>query len=137
MNKLFRADTTGVFKLDELQKQKIERKAANIPANLAPLGERIRGQRKRMGLARGEMARRLGCTEGHLLEIELGSIDIGFDLLDKIAHTTGCTLQHLLLGEEPSYAQRQLLEMAAIWSKNRPLQVSEILGNLRSCADAR
>ena len=137
MANLFHADATGVFALDELQKQKIERKLANIPANLAPLGQRIRRQRKNSGLARIDMAMRLGCAESHLLEIELGSIDIGLDLLEKIAQTTGCTLPYLLLDDEPSYEQRQLLEMAAIWSKSRPMLVSEVLDSLRSCARRR
>ena len=135
MSQLFRHDATGVFTLEDLHKEKIERKVANISVDLAPLGGRIREQRKKLGLVRGDMAKRLCCAEKHLLEIEVGSIDIGFDLLHKIAGTTGCTLHYLLLGSEPNNDQRRLLEMAETWAKSRDLHVSEILDSLEMAAD--
>ncbi len=123
-------ESTGIFSLDQLALEKIERKVDNANPALAELGQRFRAHRKERGLHRVELAKQLKCTDRFLLEFEVGAHDVELVFLQQMADAVGSPLTYLLLGSTVTPRQAQTLEMAVIWAKNKPLHVTDILASL-------
>lgn len=128
------ADTTGIFKLDELSQQSIERKANAAPLDLIDIGQRCRAARKQVGIKRDQLAQKLQCADRYLLELELGANDVDIGFLARLAELLESSVASLLIGRSPTPEQAQTIELAGIWSKKKPMPVSELLANLHRYA---
>ena len=89
----------------------------------AAVGQRIRDQRKRLGISRSEMAEHIGRAEKYYADIERGYCGMSVETMICIADTLGLSLDYLILGKGEG--------------KEVPKEAKSILVYLGSCSEKR
>ena len=62
----------------------------------AALGERVRTLREAQGLSQRKLALMAGTNQTHLWQIETGRINVGIDLLQRLAAALGVRVRDLI-----------------------------------------
>lgn len=62
-------------------------------------GQRLRQQRKHLGLTREQFAELADIGAGYYGQIEVGTSQMSVDTLIKVARTSGLSMEYILLGE--------------------------------------
>lgn len=65
-------------------------------AHRAALGERVRLLREAQGLSQRKLALMAGTNQTHLWQIETGRINVGIDLLQRLASALGVQVRDLI-----------------------------------------
>jgi transcriptional regulator with XRE-family HTH domain len=66
------------------------------------LADRLKNRRRVLGWRQVTLARRAGVSKTYLCELEAGATGVGADILQKLAHTLGVSLDWLMTGEDSS-----------------------------------
>lgn len=65
------------------------------------LGTRLRATRDAKNLSQEDLARRVGCTVGHIGKIECGDTNGSVAMLARLAIVLGVSMDWLVTGERP------------------------------------
>lgn len=78
---------------------------AEVLPLLAEVGIRLTNARHRTGLTQEQVAVLVGCSTRSIIRWENASAEVGVEMICRLAHLYGVTLEHLLRGRAMSQAR--------------------------------
>lgn len=93
--------------------------------NTISIGQRIRIQRKRLGLTQTELSQQMGISTGYLSSIERGARNVSGKMMHQFHKKLGLSYDYLLEGLSPSevLATSMIREDSNLYPKKERLQL--------------